>query len=309
MLTVECRWLFALEGTLTGLIGIASWFYLPPSPYETASKFRGKDGWFSEREEKIMANRILRDDPSKGDMHNRLVKHLSRGCVPLLTHIIRQAIDWKGFYYAVTDWHLWPIYLLGFTWLMPAHPMTAYLTLILRDTAGFGTFETNLLTIPAYVLFIFTVLFFPWLSEKLNERFLLATISQWWVLPCLIALETLPTTRSEWATYALSILVFAEPYFHPVMVAITSRNAGSVRTRTVASALYNMCVQVSSQLPRSLNCCADLMSQASNIISSNIYREGDAPFYFTGNKVLIGIVCWNILLFVATKTFYVRVNA
>lgn len=55
----------------TGLIGIASWFYLPPSPTQTASKLRGKDGWFTEHEEKIMVNRVLRDDPSKGDMHNR----------------------------------------------------------------------------------------------------------------------------------------------------------------------------------------------------------------------------------------------
>lgn len=61
------RWLFALEGLLTGLIGILSYFYVPPSPTQTASKFRGKDGWFNEREEKIMVNRILRDDPSKGD--------------------------------------------------------------------------------------------------------------------------------------------------------------------------------------------------------------------------------------------------
>lgn len=58
-------------GSKTGLIGIASWFYLPPSPTQTASKLRGKDGWFSEHEEKIMVNRVLRDDPSKGDMHNR----------------------------------------------------------------------------------------------------------------------------------------------------------------------------------------------------------------------------------------------
>jgi hypothetical protein len=65
------RWLFALEGLLTGIIGILSYFYLPPSPCQTASKFRGKKGWFTEREEKIMVNRILRDDPSKGDMHNR----------------------------------------------------------------------------------------------------------------------------------------------------------------------------------------------------------------------------------------------
>lgn len=59
------RWLFALEGGLTALIGVLSWFYLPPSPTQTASWFRGKDGWFTEREEIIMVNRILRDDPSK----------------------------------------------------------------------------------------------------------------------------------------------------------------------------------------------------------------------------------------------------
>lgn len=59
------RWLFALEGALTALIGIISFFYLPPSPTETASRFRGKDGWFNEREEIIMVNRVLRDDPGK----------------------------------------------------------------------------------------------------------------------------------------------------------------------------------------------------------------------------------------------------
>jgi MFS family permease len=59
------RWLFALEGALTAIIGVISWFYLPPSPTETASWFRGKDGWFNEREEIIMVNRVLRDDPGK----------------------------------------------------------------------------------------------------------------------------------------------------------------------------------------------------------------------------------------------------
>src|ERR1700761_4535681 len=64
------RWLFAIEGTLTGVIGVLSFFYLPPSPTQTASSWRGVS-WFTVHEEKIMVNRILRDDPSKGDMHNR----------------------------------------------------------------------------------------------------------------------------------------------------------------------------------------------------------------------------------------------
>lgn len=59
------RWMFAIEGGMTAIIGFISWFYLPPSPTQTKSWFRGKDGWFTEREEVIMVNRVLRDDPSK----------------------------------------------------------------------------------------------------------------------------------------------------------------------------------------------------------------------------------------------------
>lgn len=66
------RWMFALEGIFTGLIGVTTYFYLPPSPTQTKSWFRGKQGWFTEREEKILVNRILRDDPSKGKSYSLL---------------------------------------------------------------------------------------------------------------------------------------------------------------------------------------------------------------------------------------------
>ena len=127
-------WLFALEGILTGLIGIASYFYLPPSPYQTASKLRGS-GWLNEREEKIMANRILRDDPGKGDMHNR------------------QGLSWSAFRTSIADYYMWPLYLMGLTWNVPSFPIQVYITLNLK-AVGFGTFETSLLTIPAFALVI-----------------------------------------------------------------------------------------------------------------------------------------------------------
>ncbi|KXT13338.1 hypothetical protein AC579_6037 [Pseudocercospora musae] len=266
------QWLFALEGMLTGLIGILAWFYLPSSPYTTASWFRGKKGWFNEHEEKIIANRVIRDDPSKGDMHNR--EGLSLGML------------WQ----CLRDYHMWPIYLIGLSWTIPNTPPTAYLTLNLK-ALGFGTFETNLLTIPAYVIFIIHLVFWTWLSEKINQRFLLGIIGQLWTLPLLITLEVLPADSSHWGKWAISTLLVGYVYVHAILVAITSRNAGTVRTRTVASALYNMAVQTSS------------------IVSSQIYREGDKPLYRTGNAALIGICCYNILLFAGTKVFYVTVNS
>lgn len=267
------RWLFALEGLITGAIGIATWFYLPPSPYQRSfgQKVTKHTGWFSEHEEKIMANRILRDDPSKGDMHNR------------------QALNFRQFWESITDFHMWPIYLLGLSWLIPNNPITAYLTLQLK-ALKFTTFQTNLLAVPAYVIFIINLLFWTWLSEKVNERFIIGLASQIWALPILIALEVIPTNTNHWSKYTLSILLVGAPYVHAILVAITSRNAGTIRTRTTASALYNMCVQ------------------ASSIIGMNIYRTDDSPMYRRGNKVLLGICAYNFVLFIGAKLFYVLIN-
>ncbi|KAI4154716.1 MAG: hypothetical protein LQ340_001491, partial [Diploschistes diacapsis] len=222
------QWLFALEGSLTALIGLISWFYLPPSPTQTASRFRGKNGWFSPYEETIMVNRIIRDDPSKGDMHNR------------------QAISLSLLWEALKDYDMWPIYLLGLTWTIPNTPAQSYITLLI-ESLGFDTFQTNLLTVPAYALFIVQLIFWTWLSERINNRFVIVLICQLWMLPVLIALEVLPGGPAHtWARYVLNLLLVGYPYVHAILVALVSRNAGSVRTRTVGTALYNMCVQASA---------------------------------------------------------------
>ncbi|THC98483.1 hypothetical protein EYZ11_002068 [Aspergillus tanneri] len=265
------RYLFAYEGLITGIIAIVAAFWMPPSPTQTKGRFRGKNGWFNEHEEKIMVNRVLRDDPSKGGMHNR------------------QAVTPKMLWHAICDYDMWPIYLIGLVWMIPNSPATNYITLQLKSLE-FSTFQTNLLTIPAYVLFIINLLFWTWVSERFNQRFTLGIVSEVWCLVLLIALETLPSGTSPWALWAINALLIGAPYVHAIIVAMTSRNAGSVRTRTVASALYNM------------------MVQASNIISNNIYREEDKPYYRTGNKVLIALTALSIVLFFLAKYYYIWRN-
>ncbi|KAL4885480.1 major facilitator superfamily domain-containing protein [Aspergillus karnatakaensis] len=265
------RWLFALEGGLTAIIGFVSWFYLPPGPTQTASWFRGKDGWFSEREEVIMVNRVLRDDPGKGGMHNR------------------QGLTLKLLWASLTDYDLWPLYAISWTMLIPTNPVSAYLTLNLK-TLGFDTFETNLLTIPAYVLFLIQLVFWSWMSERINNRMAVVMFYSIWCLPLLLALELLPSTASPWSWYAVTVMLIGFPYIHSINVSLTSRNAGTVRTRTIGSALYNM------------------ICQASSIISSNIYREDDKPYYRRGNKVLLALVAWNVVMTIFIKVYYVQRN-
>ena len=260
-----------------------------------------------------MVNRILRDAPGKGDMNNR------------------QAVTPSLLWAAIKDYDLWPIYLFGLTLLIPATPATNYLT-------------TNLLTIPAYALFFIQLLFWTWVSEKISNRFLISMYSQLWMFPLLVALEVLPGGSSHyWGRYALNVMLVGFPYVHVIMgwslrcpqslsissvhtnqslpVGLTSRNAGSVRTRTVGSALYNMCVQassiISSQVTSSPYSSFILLSLKTALSSPppstnrqlQIYRTPDAPLYRTGNKILLGILAWNVFLLIAMKIYYIKRNA
>lgn len=52
----------------------------------------------------------------------------------------------------------------------------------------------------------------------------------------------------------------------------------------------------------------NMFVQAGGIISSNVYREDDAPRYRRGNRVLLMVNLLNICLYAATKTYYVYRN-
>lgn len=244
-----------------------------------------------------MVTRILRDDPGKATMHNR------------------QGLSPRLFWEALSDYDMWPIYILGLSWLIPFTPPMAYITLTCK-ALGFSTFETNLLTIPAFTLFILQLLFWTWVSEKLNQRLLIGLVAQIWALPLLIALVALPPVfhNSNWVKWLLSTLIVGFPYAHAVIVALTSRNSGTVRTRTVASSLYNMAVQASSvfssQIYRKYILREHLLcTTAANQFELTVQTgNDDKPYYYRGNKVLLGILAWNVVAFVSTKAYYIWRN-
>ncbi|KIW31775.1 hypothetical protein, variant 2 [Cladophialophora immunda] len=266
------RWLFLIEGLLTMFIGLLAFGLMPASPTQTASWLRGRKGWFTEREEIIMVNRAIRDDPSKGGMHNR------------------QAITPSLLWQSLKDFDLWPLYILGLTFQIPMTPPQQYLTLSLRGL-GFDTFQTNLLAIPYTVFHMINMMLVTYVAEILQELTLTAVTGQIWALPFLIFFNSVDTSKmNKWAMWAVTTLLLSYPNAHPIQVGWNSRNSNAVHSRTVSAAMYNMFVQ------------------AGGVISSNVYREDDAPAYKRGNRALLSVALLNVALYLSTKAYYVLRN-
>lgn len=124
-------WLFLIEALITIVIGFLSFFVLVPGPTQTKT-WLAPQGYFTPREETVIVSRILRDDPSKGSMHNR------------------QAISLRMFWQSLKDYDLWPVYIIGILFEIPFSPPKSYLSLSLK-ALGFSTFQTTLLGIPITV--------------------------------------------------------------------------------------------------------------------------------------------------------------
>lgn len=267
------RWLFMIEGLLTFLIGVFAWFYLPPGPTQTAGgpfNVRGK-GWFTEREEVIIVNRVLRDDPTKSDMHNR------------------QGISLSQFKDSIIDYDLWPCYAIGIVFYLAQSTVGAYFTLTLKSL-GYSTFHTNLLVIPSSIVMIINIFWLTALSKKLKERFLVSTIGAFWGIILFAVLVAIPSSTNKWGKWALLSLIVSTPYYHPITVSTVSGNSGSVRMRTVSLAVYNM------------------MAQVGGIAAAHVYNPSDAPYYPKGNKVLLGVVILSLAVLLFSKAYYVLRN-
>jgi hypothetical protein len=105
--------------------------------------------------------------------------------------------------------------------------LPSWLVLIGRLRSGYSTFQTNLLTIPSYVLFIIMNLSLAFTSKRVKERVGLSSLSSWWILIFLIVLITIPDNTNKWAKWAVLSLLQG----YPVSPHYSTRHA-------IAAALY-----------------------------------------------------------------------
>lgn len=173
----------------------------------------------------ITAQRLLRDDPSKG-----------------LTHI-NEAATFQDILNAWSDKSMWGLYFIGLVAYIPQNPVQAYLSLTLRRL-GFSTFDSNMLSIPSAGLQIILMLILSKSSEYFGERTFHSLFGEFWSLPLLAALLGLPDHGHDWARFTITTLISGYPYFHPIVSAWISENTFDVKKRAITAATYNVVVQV-----------------------------------------------------------------
>lgn len=282
-------WLFLLEGLLTVLIGIVSFLYLPGSPTSTKSVLSPRS-WYTEREEVIMVNRILRDDPAKG-----------------LT-ALHEPATLKDIKNAWSDRSNWGLFFIGLVAYIPATPVQAYLTLTLRRVGKFTTLQSNLLTAPSAALQVVTMLGLAYSSEYFNERTFHCFFGALWSLPLFTALLTLPDGGREWGRFSIITLISGYPYFHPIVSSWISENTFDVKKRAITAATYNVIVQMYVLLQNVGNEAMTNSIHRGSLIGSQIYRSWDSPYYKTGNKVCISILALSLVVFVVQRQYLVHLN-
>jgi hypothetical protein len=184
---------------------------------------------------------------------------------------------------------MWGMYFIGLVAYIPASPVQGYLTLTLKRL-GFSTFNSNMLTIPSAALQIITMLALAYSSDYFNERTFHIMFGEFWIMPLLIALLTLPDGGREWSRFSLITLVSGYPYCHPLVTSWISENTFDVKKRAITAATYNVIVQIGS------------------LISSQIYRKYDAPYYKQGNSVLVAICALSLVTVAVQRFVLVRMN-
>ena len=85
-------------------------------------------------------------------------------------------------------------------------------------------------------------------------------------------------------------MISGYPYFHPIVSSWISENTFDVKKRAITAATYNVIVQVGS------------------VVSSQIYRKHDSPYYKQGNKVLISICALSLVTFIVQRQFLIHLN-
>jgi len=189
---------------------------------------------------------------------------------------------------AFADWQVWLHILVYMSIVGPLYGISLFLPTIIHDL-GFGTVETQLLTVPCYVFATIVLLFFAHYSDKLRVRspFIIAGL-----LLLVIGFSIQISEAAPGAKYFGTFLCVAGSYAtFPAIVAWLGNNLAGQYKRGVGMALHIG------------------IGNFSGAIASNIYRTQDAPRFLLGHGLEFMFIGIGLITTPIIVLLYRHINA
>ncbi|CAO1629429.1 unnamed protein product [Parajaminaea phylloscopi] len=198
------QWIFILEGLLTCVVAVGAFFTIPNYPTKTK--------WFSPRELEILHDRLARDSDAL-ELEN---------------------FNWSGVRQAVTDVKVYLYCFLFGGMSFALYTISLFLPTIIVGM-GYKSWQSQLLTVPPYVLGFIVTMSSSWTSMRVGKRapfilagFALAAIGY-------IVLLTSPTVAGK---YVSVFLIVAGVYSgNGILLAWPSENIAGATKRNTALAM------------------------------------------------------------------------
>ncbi|KAF1846168.1 major facilitator superfamily transporter [Cucurbitaria berberidis CBS 394.84] len=190
------QYLFIIEGTLTILIAVVAWFWLPRSP--------GSAWFLNAEEQKFAAERILKDNAqyvaheygSDGGERQRLTRR----------DIVETGKDWK----------LWYVLVFNICASVPSQAFSVFLPLVVQGL-GYSSIRANLMSVPPYVCGATGLYLFALSSDYHKERGYHIVGG---IFIALVGLIITVTVHSSGAKYAGLCILLLGSYISPPLTVV-----------------------------------------------------------------------------------------
>ncbi|KAH9485005.1 putative transporter C11D3.18C [Psilocybe cubensis] len=132
-------WIFIIEGTVTIVLGILAWLFVPDFP--------DKSTFVTDEQRKMILDRVEAD---RGDS-------------------IPDKMTTAKLFHHLSDPIVWIMALMFLCSTMPAYALGFFITIILKSM-GYSTFKSLVLTCPPYVFAAISTFVFAYISDKSKQR-------------------------------------------------------------------------------------------------------------------------------------------
>ncbi|KAH8681910.1 MFS nicotinic acid transporter Tna1 [Xylariales sp. PMI_506] len=267
------RWIFILEGMVTVLVAVASFFLLYDFP-ETAT-------FLTEEERAFVVFRLRygQDKQKKavaGEEANRQMQ-------------IAEADEfrWEYVWQAFRDWHIWLNIFVYWGIVCPLYGISLFLPTIIKNL-GYTSSTAQLLTVPIYCTAAILAVIFAYISDRVGKR---SPFVIGFMLMMIVGFALCISSEDPHVIYGGVFVAACAIYpSFPGNIAWLSNNLAGSYKRSAG-----MAIQIG-------------VGNLGGAMASNFYRQVDSPRYILGHALELGFISVGIVAALVLLASYAATN-